>query len=98
MQEHCFVFTEVSKRGLHDSSRTRQTRLSMSNDPVALPTIGIEPLIEETEIRAAVVYLDVVQASELPPTPRHQVLGPPITNPRQILRQVNSCIGVMTDA
>ncbi len=98
MQEHCFVLSEVGKRGLHDSSRTCQARLSVPNDPVALATIGIEPVVEEPEMLAAVVYLDVVQARELPSDQRHQVLGPSITNPCQILREVNSCIRVMTDA
>src|SRR5215210_6975020 len=96
MQEHRFVLAEVSKRRFNDDTRTRQACLPMSNDPAALPTVALEPLVEQTEILATVVYLDVVQAGELPPDQCHEILRQAVTNPCQILCEMDSCIGVMT--
>jgi hypothetical protein len=98
MKEQGFVSSKVNKCGLHESSRAYQARWSVSDDPVALLSLGVEPLIQQTEILATVVYLDVVHARELPPDPRDQVLGPSITNPCQILREMHRCIPVVTHA
>ena len=97
MEEHRFIFGKVGERGLHDGSRTRQAGLSVSNNTVALRSVGVEPVIEQVEVFAAVVYLDVVQPCELPGVHGHQVLGPPVSHLCKILGEVDSGIRIVAN-
>jgi hypothetical protein len=98
MKEHGFIFSEVGERRLHDISSTPQAGLPVSHDSMALRSVGIEPLVQQAEVFAAVVYLDVVQPCELPGVHGHQVLGPPVSHLCKILGEVDSGIRIVANA
>ena len=98
MKEHGFIFSEVGERRLHDGPRTRQAGLSVSDDSMALRSLGIEPLVQQAEVFAAVVYFDIVQPSELPGVHGHEILGPPVPHLCKILGEVNSGIRIVANA
>jgi hypothetical protein len=98
MKERGFIFSEVGERRLHDGPRTRQAGLPVSDDSMALRSVGIEPLVQQAEVFAAVVYLEVVQPCELPGVHGHQVLGPPVSHLCKILGEVDSGIRIVASA
>ena len=98
MQEYGFSFSELGERRLNDGSRTSQAGLSVSNDPMALHSVGIEPLIQQAEVLAAVIYLNVVQACKLSRVEGHQVLGPAVPHLCQIFGEVESGVGIVPNS
>jgi hypothetical protein len=98
MKEHGFIFSEVGERRLHDGLGTRQTGLSVSDDSMALGSVGIEPLVHQAKVLAAVVYLDVVQPCELRGVHGHDVLGPSVSHLCKILGEVDGGIRIVANA
>jgi hypothetical protein len=96
MQECGFIFSKVGQRGLHDRARRCQPGPAMSDDPMPLLSRGVEPTVQQLKILAAVIYLDVVHAGELPVAPGYQVLGDAVPDLCQIFGQVDGGIGIVT--
>ena len=66
VEEHRFIRTETGTNGGDDIAGTGEATLAISDTDVSLSAVGVEPSINESEIRTAVIDLVVPVPSGLP--------------------------------
>ena len=92
MQKYCLILFQMAGDNMYDITRTHQARFAITNSSVVLVLFLIEPTVHEGKVLATMINLTVVKTSRLSILEDSDVLVAPVSNPCQILTQVDGRI------
>ncbi len=98
MEERGLVQAQVRCNNFNKCTRPHEARLRVADRPTPLEVAAIEPVIDEAEVLATMIDLQVPPRNRSATLQDGDVLGPPVPHTGQALGQMHGRVGVMADS